>query len=438
MSGISLDAVFMKIGLILPVEYGGGTFRLFLNLIRYFASYSQIEVVVGIPDSYLNSVKVELGQVRREFPSIEIRGFNWRILTAGEVEDILPLHGVVVQRFISKSYQVPTDDHENFLNCNFWFIVSDRIAHPLVPLRPYGILVTDHLQRYVPEIFDCKTFQDMDSGAWNFIRAVRNADLAVVTSQGTAADVEMYSGCLNKILQIPTTLDTEHFLDIARQHERCCQAITARPYCVWVTNTSKHKNHLRMLEAIRRYFEVYNGILDIVVTGEDTKLFDPQEKLTKNDPRRPLWRNPYARKVRGSVNSILGQWAARIHWAGGVNDSEYVAIVRNSQFLVHNVLADNGTFSVIEAAILGRPAMSSDYPQMRELNKQFELDLHFFDAFDIDGTARMMSGLEGAQTYRGSRQLEQIEKFSWRSWDERVVTVIDSIVSMPRKEIACL
>ena len=65
-----------------------------------------------------------------------------------------------------------------------------------------------------------------------------------------------------------------------------------------------------MLEAIRRYFKVYNGILDIVVTGEDTKLFDPQEKLTKNDPRRPLWRNPYARKVRGSVNSILGQWVA--------------------------------------------------------------------------------------------------------------------------------
>ena len=80
LSGISLDAVFMKIGLILPVEYGGGTFRLFLNLTRYFASYSQIEVVVGIPDRYLNSVKVELEQVRRKFPSIEVRGFNWKFL----------------------------------------------------------------------------------------------------------------------------------------------------------------------------------------------------------------------------------------------------------------------------------------------------------------------------------------------------------------------
>ncbi|MDA7994502.1 MAG: hypothetical protein MPJ25_15850, partial [Pirellulales bacterium] len=98
----------MKIGLILPVEYGGGTFRLFLNLTRYFASHSQIEVVVGIPDRYLNSVKAELDQVCKEFTGIEVRGFNWRVLTAGEVGDILPLHGVVVQRFISKSYQVPT------------------------------------------------------------------------------------------------------------------------------------------------------------------------------------------------------------------------------------------------------------------------------------------------------------------------------------------
>ena len=438
MSGISLDAVFMKIGLILPVEYGGGTFRLFLNLIRYFASYSRIEVVVGIPDSYLNSVKVELEQVRKEFPNIEIRGFNWRILTAGEVGDVLPLHGVVVHQFISKSYQVPIDGHENFLDCNFWFIVSDRIAHPLVPLRPYGILVTDHLQRYVPEIFGIGEFRTENGGSWNFLRAVRNADLAVATSEGTVADVEMYSGCLNKILQIPTTLDIEYFLDVASLHQSFHHNITARPYCVWVTNRSVHKNHFRMLEVIRRYFEVYNGILDIVVTGCDTKLFDPQVKIKKDDPRLSLFRNPYVRKVRESVNSILGQWAVRIHWAGEVNDSEYVAIVRNSQFLVHNVLADNGTFSVIEAAILGRSAMSSDYPQMRELNKQFELDLHFFDAFDIDGTAKMMSGLEGTQTHRGSRQLEQIEKFSWRSWDETLVTVIDSIVSMPRKEIACL
>ena len=428
----------MKVALILPVEYSGGTFRLFLNLMRYFASHSGVELVVGIPDDYIKSVNMELNQVCKEFPNIEVRGFNWKILTAREVEDILPLHGVVVHQFISKRYQVPIDSQENFLDCDFWFIVSDRLLRPLVPLRPYGIFVTDHLQRYVPEIFGRKTFQSVNSAAWNFLRAVRNADLAVVTSRGTAADVEMYSGCLNTILQIPTTLDTERFLGIARQHEQCCQAITARPYCVWVTNTSIHKNHLRMLEAIRKYFDVHNGILDIVVTGCDTDFFNPKLVFKKGSARQALWRSSYLREVRESVKSILGQWEARIHWAGEVNDSEYVAIVQKSQFLVHNVLADNGTFSVIEAAALGRPAMSSDYPQMRQLNEQFGLGLHFFNAFDVDETAKVMSDLEGQPIHFNSRLQERIENFSWHLWDETVITAINSISKAPRKELACL
>ena len=428
----------MKVALILPVEYSGGTFRLFLNLMRYFASHSRVELVVGIPDDYIKSVNLELNQVCEEFPNIEVRGFNWKILAAREVEDILPLHGVVVHQFISKAYQVPVDGQENFLDCNFWFIVSDRLLRPLVPLRPYGIFVTDHLQRYVPEIFGRKSFQDVNGLGWNFLRAVRNADLAVVTSEGTAADVEMYSGCLNKILRIPTTFDSEYFLGIASQHQPSHHNITARPHCVWVTNTSQHKNHLRMLEAIRKYFEEHNGTLDIVVTGWGTDLFNPQLVLKKDSFWQNAWGDSYVREVRESVNSILGQWAARIHWAGEVNDSEYVAIVRKSQFLVHNVLADNGTFSVIEAAALGRPAMSSDYPQMRQLNEQFGLGLHFFDAFDIDEMAKVMSELEGKPIHFNSGLQERIEKVSWHSWDETVITAINSIGSAPRKEIACL
>ena len=428
----------MKVALILPVGYVGGTVRLFLNLVRYFASRSGVELVVGIPENHIHLIKVELDQVCREFPQIEVRGFNWGILGARKVENILPLHGVVVRRFISKRYQVPLDGHENFLDCHFWFLVSDRLNHPLVPLRPYGIFVTDHLQRYVPEIFGRKTFQAVESGAWNFLRAVRNADLAVVTSQGTAADVEIYSGCLNTILQIPTTIDFDHFLSVASQREQYRQHITARPYCVWVTNTSEHKNHLRMLEATRKYFEEHNGILDIVVTGGNTDLFNPQSVLEKNSPRQAMSGQRYIRAVRDSVKSILGQWEPRIHWAGGVNDPEYVAIVQNSQFLIHNVLADNGTFSVVEAAVLGRPAMSSDYPQMRQLNEQFGLGLHFFDAFDIDDTAKVMSDLEGKPIHFNSGLQQRIGKFSWRSWDETVITAINAIRSTPRKEIACL
>jgi glycosyltransferase involved in cell wall biosynthesis len=193
-----------------------------------------------------------------------------------------------------------------------------------------------------------------------------------------------------------------------------------------------------MLEAIQKYFEAHNGNLDIVVTGWNTDLFNPRLVLKKDSSRQGVWGHSYVKEVRESVKLILGQWEARIHWAGEVSNSEYIAIVQNSQFLVHNVLADNGTFSVIEAAALGRPAMSSDYPQMRQLNEQFGLGLHFFDAFDIDETAKVMSELEGKPIHFNSGLQERIEKFSWHSWDETVITAINSIGSAPRKEIACL
>lgn len=428
----------MKVAVILPIEYAGGTLRLFLNLVRYFASHSGLDVVVGIPEPYLDAVAVEIDQIRLEFPHIEIRGFTWKTVPPAEAKELLRLQSVVVRQFISESYQVPLDGHDNFLGCDFWFVVSDRLLYPLIPLRPYGLFVTDHLQRYVPEIFDTAMYQAAWAAPWNFLRAVRNANLTVVMSEATARDVEAYSGCLHTIVQVPTTIDLDHFRKIASRPEACQQSVTASPYCVWVTNSSQHKNHLRMLQAIRQYFDKHGGGLDVVVTGHNTELFNPRLVLGVDDRRWGIWKHPYVAKVREAVGEIPEEWKERIHWVGCVADAEYIAILRNSCFLVHNVLADNGTFSVVEAGILGCPAMSSDYPQMRQIDEQFGLGLHFFDGFDPAATAVAMSELEGTQPHFNSDLLNAIGKFTWRAWDDTVVDAIETIVGAPRKEIACL
>jgi glycosyltransferase involved in cell wall biosynthesis len=427
-----------RIAVILPVGYRGGTLRLVLNTVRHFAAVQHGKVVFGIPDGHQTSVEDELAALKRDCPTAEIRPFTWKRLNATDAAGTIKAAGLSVDRLISDTYQIPVDARTNFCDCDFWFFISDRLEYPLIPLRPYGILVTDHLQRYVPDIFELPMYRTQSAIPWNFIRNVRNADLVVATSEGTLHDVQSFSGCLGSSLRIPTTIDLDHFLQLVDMTGSSSAAPHPHPYCAWVTNSSQHKNHPRMIRAIRTYYESLGGDLDILVTGLWTDLFDPNLPEERIGSRRPQWDHPYIRDVREQVRAKLGPWQDRIHWKGSLDDRDYVSVIRHSRFLIHNVIADNGTFSVVEAAILGRPSVSSDYPQMRELDEQFGLGMTFFDPTDSAGTAQAMHHAESLDAPDHQATLEQIQESTWQSWDDSMLEAITSVVSVPRREIACL
>ena len=427
-----------RVAVFLPIGYRGGTFRLVLNVVRHFATVQSVPVVFGIPEDHLPVVADELAVLLQEQPTVEVRSFSWEQIGRRRAESVIQEAGLVVEQFISEAYQVPVDKAGSFLDCDFWFFVSDRILYPLVPLRPYGILVTDHLQRYVPEIFDLPMYANQAGAPWNFNRNVRNADIAVATSEGTFRDVQSYSGCLGTRLKIPTTIDLDYFLQLVELAADAKPSSSSRPYCIWVTNSSQHKNHLEMIHAIRTFYESLAGDLDIVVTGFGADLFDPELPKEQLGRRRPLWEHPYVRKVREQVREQLGPWKERLHWKGLLEERDYVAAVKNSRFLIHNVLADNGTFSVVEAAILGRPAISSDYPQMRELDQQFELGLQFFDPLDAVVTAEAMQNVRERTTVEAQATLGKIRDFTWRCWDDSMYKAIVETAGTSRRKISCL
>jgi hypothetical protein len=64
----------------------------------------------------------------------------------------------------------------------------------------------------------------------------------------------------------------------------------SRPYFIWTTNASMHKNHEIALRGIRRYLERLDGQLDVVVTGVDT-----ENLLSKATLKRPP---EYVRRIR--------------------------------------------------------------------------------------------------------------------------------------------
>jgi glycosyltransferase involved in cell wall biosynthesis len=420
-----------RLAVLLPHAYLGGTIRLLLNLVRHLASRWPGPLVLAVPADHLEVIADDLAAVRRDLPDLEIRGLRWRQLSPEEARGLATEAGLDVGWWVSSRYQVPGDGAADFLDCDFWLFVSDRLECPLMPLRPYGVFVTDHLQRYVPEIFDATAYADPDSAPWNFLRNVRNADLVVVTSRDTAADAVGYAGALGPVVRLPTTLDVDHFERLAATAEPGDEAdplLPRRPFFAWVTNPSPHKNQLRMLRAIDRSFRELGGALDVVVMGVWTDLFDPDLPAERRVGREPQWNTPHVCQVREAVAALGPEVRQRIRFLGAVPDDAYARVLRSARFLAHNVIADNGTFSVVEAALLGRPAVSSDYPQMREIDEAFGLGLRFFDPFDELATAEALLAGESLPPPPDSVG-RRIRDLSWRAWDDSLVKAIEAVIA---------
>jgi len=442
-----------RLAVLLPHAYLGGTIRLLLNLVRHLADRWPGPLVLAVPADHLEVIAADLAPVRRDLPDLEIRGLRWLPVDPDAARMHAAQAGLDVGRWISRRYQLPRDGAADFLDCDFWLFVSDRLEHPLLPLRPYGVFVTDHLQRYVPEIFDAKAYAAADSAPWNFLRNVRNADLVAVTSVDTAADAVGFAGALGPVVRLPTTLDVDHFdrlaAAVAGAEAGADGILPATPFFAWVTNPSPHKNQLRMVQAIDRYVHKLGGSLDVVVTGVWTDLFDPDLPVERRVGREPQWNTPHVRLVREAVAALAPETRRRMRFLGAVPDEAYARVLRSARFLAHNVIADNGTFSVVEAALLGTPAVSSDYPQMREIDTAFGLGLQFFDPFDEVATAEALRAGESLPPPPESVG-RRVRELSWRAWDDSLVAAIRAVSagqagsiapgppSARRTRIACL
>ena len=80
--------------------------------------------------------------------------------------------------------------------------------------------------------------------------------------------------------------------------------------------------------------------------------------------------------------------APRLQFLGDLPEHVYRRTLAGAVFLWHPALVDNGTFSVVEAAALGVPSLSSDYPAMHEIDATFALNLAFADPRDRGGWPR--------------------------------------------------
>lgn len=347
-------AAAKKIAVILPVAYQGGSLRgakLLAEAVRIgsLAAGEPYQVVFLALDSTVYSAD-DFADLH---PDIKRRTFRWHELKADEARRAMRYAGYETWEPSAARYALMEDGIKQLTDCELWLVVSDRLDTPLLPLRPVVHLVFDYLQRYSD-----RTVGGRDL---SFVEAVRNAQKILVTTEFTRNDALQYAGVQpKKVVRLPV---------LAQQFD--APASTGdeplRDYFVWTKNRAAHKNHRLAYKALAIYYSRLDGRLRCMVTGVGTEA--PTAAGEKAFPQ-------------------------VIH-CGNLPDAEYQRLLMGASFLWHpGGRIDNGNLSVVEAASVQVPSLSSDYPAMREFDHQFQLGLSWMNSSDPESMALALKDME--------------------------------------------
>jgi hypothetical protein len=143
-----------RIGVFLPIAYRGGTLNIAINQALMLKQGSEAAGEgVDVVFSYVDGDYDPARDFRRLSENgISLRQTTWREISKENLQIANKYRGVDV-RLEASAYTYPSDGAAEFLDFDFWHIVSDRTLLALAPVRPYSIYVTDCLQRHTPELF---------------------------------------------------------------------------------------------------------------------------------------------------------------------------------------------------------------------------------------------------------------------------------------------
>jgi glycosyltransferase involved in cell wall biosynthesis len=368
-----------RVAIILPLAYRGGSLRgaqLLAHAIHLGSR--QCNEPVDVVFLHLDNPKDYPEEEFSGLPAtIQRRCFSWKKIPADDAHRSMVYAGFESWKPRDDYYFVPNDGMRQLQDCDLWIVVSDRLLFPLLPLRPIVLMIYDYIQRYEKSILGNNTDQPC-------LEAARLASRVFVTTEFTHNDAINYAGISpQKLRKLP-------MLCPKFTRRSTSYMVSDWKYFLWTTNETPHKNHENALNALRIYYDEFSGKMDCRVTGVNTKrLLD--EKL-----------HPHLESCADIFFSseILQK---RIRWAGELPTTEYQRTLEQAAFLWHPTRIDNGTFSVVEAAHLGIPSLSSNYPAMREIDKQFSLNLSWMDPHSPRDMAKQLKFMEENATFLRTR-----------------------------------
>jgi glycosyltransferase involved in cell wall biosynthesis len=421
-AGLRGGSPLRKIAVLLPIAYRGGSLRGFKTIAKMLrkgsmAAGEPVEIVAAFPASSYDE--------RQDFTDlteagIPLRPFAWKFLdratlarALGFVSDERPALSEFPESI------VPDDGINNLLDCDFWLVVSDRLRHPLAPLRPAGFMIYDYIQRMRPDVFT----SGFDDGP--FVSNVRRGEFVLCTTPFTADAAVAYAGVPRSRVHL---VDMEIETDLDDRSEGGQVQGSKRPYMLWPCNSSPHKNQLAALDALEIYFTRHSGALDVVCSGANTDWFDLRAPpIAEHDypaieaVRHRIARSPLLRK--------------RVHMVGELLEADYFATLAGARFLFHPALVDNGTFAVTEAAWFEVPSLSHDYPAIRWMDERFGLALAWCDARDPLQTAGALAEMERVAPLRKTLlpSRDMLRRHGWANHSTEFWKTVSGLMSRSKR-----
>jgi len=396
-----------KIAVFLPQAYRGGSLNGAKNMAKMLHTGSRM---MGTPVEVVFSCIANHYNLSEDFADlisegIQIRETTWKRIATSRIKSMPHLQQANYSHTHS-FHQYPVDHITDFSDCDFWLLISDRTTDPLLAPQPYGVVIYDYIQRYIPALFG-NFYEDA------FLNTTRRAQFVLTTTPQTREDAIQYAGIrADKVHVLPMEFHVP-FYPVDSQASQWAN----QNYLIWPTNASQHKNHLTALDALAHYYEVLNGTFSVVIT-DASGFFN--KTLT----------HEYHQLVREKLDNCSNLLKKHIHIAGSLKQHAYFEAVAGAKFVWHPTIIDNGTFCVIEAAYYGIPALSSDYPQMRYINDRFHLNIQFCDANNAKNMAAQLKQMEDqySQIAKTLPDKTYLEQFSDKQLAPEIWSIIRKLI----------
>lgn len=371
------------IGIILPIGYRGGTLHAYIAVANMLVACGY-KVTAGIPYDYFEEGEFYYPFIKEDLkeklnPEITLRVFSWRSISESDVYSLRELSVDGREIILSTPYALMDNGINNFCECDRWLFISDRFHKGApYPLRPYSVVIYDYLQRYLKFQLLPEQLED------TYFTAVRQAQSVFATNAITLEDIINYCGVARKkTVLLPFEFschEMQKYLSFKRFDKQ-----KKKRYFIWACNLGIHKNHLNILRGILKYCSERNDVLDIYITGENTEKLIPRIDNKSLPAHVREFHDMYKRN-----RSIL----SNLHIAGRLDRKAYFDLLKNAEFVLLSSTIDNGAFAAVEAAYLGVPALSCDYPQMRYMDKYYTLNTHWYNGNSVNSIADAISDMQ--------------------------------------------
>jgi glycosyltransferase involved in cell wall biosynthesis len=256
------------------------------------------------------------------------------------------------------------------LQADAWLALVDRFPLPLLPARPYGVVVHDMIQRVVPQAFDSVFFRSIKVGMRPTLHA---AKVILVSSPQTRDDViAAYGVDPARVLLAPLACNPQRrFAGVVPVPVRAARA----PFVLNTSNISRHKGLEVLLRGhVRLKQRLGNDYPQLVVCGESTDKFSVRAAGAHDAPEYLA-----VRRLMGELSLEEG---LDVVFLGFVRDAELLDLYQRCAAVVNAAVYDNGSFLLTEGAYFGRRCVSSRYPAAEYLCRRFTIPARFFAAGD--------------------------------------------------------